>query len=417
MEFIYLAGVKIYGAGILAVSFFNEKAKKWVEGRKNIFQTIQNSFGGKNEKRIWFHCASLGEFEQGKPIIESIKKNYTEFKIVVSFFSPSGFEARKNDPVADYVFYLPLDGPRNAKKFLDMVQPTMVFFVKYDFWHFYIREMKKRKIPLYFISANFRPSQIFFQWYGTFFDKMLRRVTHLFVQNQQSLELLYRHSIPQVTVSGDTRFDRVYENSLSVKSFPEIEKFCGGEKIFIAGSTWQEDEAVIAEFINQSDQNFKFIIVPHEIKEAQIHNFIKSVFKKSIRYSELNKSGNTDPQVLIIDNIGMLSSLYRYADFAYIGGAFGKGLHNILEAVVFGKPVFFGPNYQKFPEAGELIKSKTAFSISSAAELKTKIDELLSSDEEKKKIEVAGKNYIEKNKGATNLVMNYLKFNFGENPG
>ncbi|MEP7167811.1 MAG: glycosyltransferase N-terminal domain-containing protein [Bacteroidota bacterium] len=414
MEFIYLAGVKIYGAAILAASFFNEKAKQWVEGRKNIFQIIRNSFNDKIEKRVWFHCASLGEFEQGKPIIEVVKKNYPEFKIVVSFFSPSGYEVRKNDSIEDYVFYLPLDGPQHAKKFLDLVQPSLVFFVKYDFWHFYIKELKKRKIPLYFISANFRPSQVFFQWYGKFFDKMLRRVTHLFVQNQQSLELLYRNSIPHVTVSGDTRFDRVFESSLNVKPLPEIEKFCDRKKIFVAGSTWHADEKVIADLINQSPEKFKFIIAPHEIKEDQINNFIKSVFKKSIRYSELTKTGITDAEVLIIDNIGMLSSLYRYADIAYIGGAFGKGLHNVLEAVVFGKPVFFGPRYQKFPEASELIKNKTAFSISSAMELKNKIEELLSAPDENEKIKTASKIYIEKNKGAANIIMNYLKMNLGE---
>jgi 3-deoxy-D-manno-octulosonic-acid transferase len=414
MELIYLACVKIYGAGVLAASFFNEKAKKWVEGRKNIFQAIHNSLGGKSEKRIWFHCASLGEFEQGKPIIEAIKKEYSEFKIVITFFSPSGYETKKNDAVADYIFYLPLDGPGNVKKFLDLVQPSKVFFVKYDFWHFYIRELKKRKIPLYFISANFRPTQIFFQWYGKFFDKMLRRVTHLFVQNQQSLELLYRHSIPQVTVSGDTRFDRVYQNSLEAKSFHAIEKFCEGKKIFLAGSTWHADEKIIAELINQSSEDFKFIIAPHEIKEDHIHHFTKIVFKKSTRYSDLAKPGMADAQVLIIDNIGMLSSLYRYADFAYVGGAFGKGLHNILEAVVFGKPVFFGPHYHKFPEAGELIKNKMAFSISSSRELEIKIEEFLSDPAANERIKTGSRNYIEKNKGAATIVMNYLKINFGE---
>jgi|SRR6185436_830572 len=412
MEFIYLAAVKIYGAGIFIASFFNDKAKKWVHGRKNIFRSIDHSLRDKKEKRIWFHCASLGEFEQGKPIFESIRLNYPEFKFVVTFFSPSGYEARKKDSIADYVFYLPLDGPRNARNFIRLVQPAMVFFVKYDFWHFYIRELKEQKIPLYFISASFRPSQVFFQWYGIFFNKMLRRVTHFFVQNQESLELLYRHSISQVTVSGDTRFDRVYQNSLDVKSFSGIEKFCDRKKIFVAGSTWQADDKIIAEFINRSHEDFKFIIAPHEIKEMQINNLIKSIYKKSICYSQLNNDRDTEAQVLIIDNIGMLSSLYRYADFAYVGGAFGKGLHNILEAVVFGKPVFFGPHYQKFPEARELVGNKTAFSISSAADLKFKIDELTAAPENIEKIKTAEKKYIEKNRGAANIVMNYLKLNF-----
>jgi 3-deoxy-D-manno-octulosonic-acid transferase len=412
MEFIYLAAVKLYGAGIFIASFFNDKAKKWVHGRKNIFQSIDNSVRDKKEKRIWFHCASLGEFEQGKPIFDSIKLNYPEFKIVITFFSPSGYEVKKNDPIADYIFYLPLDGPINAKEFIEMISPDMAFFVKYDFWHFYIRELKNCKIPLYFISASFRPSQVFFQWYGKFFDKMLRRVTHFFVQNQHSLELLYAHSISQVTVSGDTRFDRVYQNSLDIKSFSGIEKFCERKKIFVAGSTWQADDKIIAEFINQSQGDFKFIIAPHEIKETQINNLIKSINKKSVCYSQLISGGDVEAQVLIIDNIGMLSSLYRYADFAFVGGAFGKGLHNILEAVVFGKPVFFGPNYQKFPEAHELIGNKTAFSISSASDLKFKIDELTASPENIEKIKIEGKKYIEKNRGAVNIVMNYLKLNF-----
>jgi 3-deoxy-D-manno-octulosonic-acid transferase len=415
MELLYLAAVKIYGLGIFAASFFNEKAKLWVEGRKTILKIIHNALQDQTEKRIWFHCASLGEFEQGKPIIEAVKKEYPGYKIVVTFFSPSGYEIKKNDAVADYFFYLPLDGPGNAKKFIDLVQPSFAFFVKYDFWHFYIRELKKRKIPLYFISADFRPSQIFFQWYGKFFDKMLRRVTHLFVQNQQSLELLYKNSIPQVTVSGDTRFDRVFQNSLEAKPFHEIELFCDKKKIFIAGSTWHSDEKVIGEFINESADDFKFIIAPHEINNDRINNFLKSISKKSIRYTELKKSGVTDAQVLIIDNIGMLSSLYRYADVAFIGGAFSKGLHNVLEAVVFGKPVFFGTNYKKFPEAAELVKNKTAFSISSAVELKNKMDELFSSTEEIERIKTASQKYIERHRGATGLVMDYVKLHSGKN--
>jgi 3-deoxy-D-manno-octulosonic-acid transferase len=414
MEFLYFFGVKIYGILIFIASFFNAKAKQWVDGRKNIFTTIEHTLGDQKEKHIWFHCASLGEFEQGKPIIEAVKKEYPEYKIVVTFFSPSGYETKKNDPVADYFFYLPLDGPKNAKRFLNLIRPSFAFFVKYDFWHFYIKELKALKIPLYFISANFRPSQIFFQWYGSFFDKILRRVTHLFVQNQQSLDLLYKNSIPQVTVSGDTRFDRVFQSSLEVKSFSEIEKFCEKKKILVAGSTWPADEKVLAELINTSGDDFKFIIAPHEIKNERIHHFIKSISKKCIRYSELVKSGDNNAVVLIIDNIGMLSSLYKYADFAFVGGAFSKGLHNILEAVVFGKPVFFGTKYQKFPEATELIKNKTAFSVSHAAELKSKINELCSSPNEMEKIKNVSLNYIKRHQGATGIVMNYLNLNPGK---
>jgi 3-deoxy-D-manno-octulosonic-acid transferase len=414
MEIIYIVVIKVYRAGIFLFSFFNEKARKWIDGRKNIFLRLAQTLSDRNEKRIWFHCASLGEFEQGKPIIEAIKKGYPQNKILLTFFSPSGYEIKKNDPICDYIFYLPLDGAINAKKFIDIVKPSMVFFIKYEFWHFYIKELKKRKIPLYFISARFSEGQIFFRWYGKFFDKMLRRITHLFVQDQHSLELLYGHSISQVTVSGDTRFDRVYQGSMETKSFPEIEKFCKGKKIFIAGSTWQADENIVAGLIESAEDDFKFIIAPHEIKEDRIADLMNKFSQKSIRYSELIKLNQTDARVLIIDNVGMLSSLYKYGNAAYIGGAFNKGLHNILEAIVFGLPVFFGSGYKKFPEAIELVKSKSAFSIYSGSDLMNKMKELFSSEEKLENIRKANKNYIIKNKGATNVVMNYLKMNFGE---
>lgn len=412
MAFIYWLVIKAYGIAIFIFSFFNDKAKSWIVGRKNLLNHIEKTLAGDKEKKIWFHCSSLGEYEQGKPVIEAVKKEYATYKIVLTFFSPSGYEIKKNDSLADYVFYMPLDGPLNSKKFIATVKPSMAFFVKNDFWHFYIKELKVHKIPVYYLAANFREGQIFFKWYGKFFDKMLRRVSHFFVQNQKSLELLYKNSIPQVTVSGDTRFDRVYQNSLSVKSFPEIEKFCAGKKIFIAGSSWAEDEKVITEFINNNNTNFKYIIAPHEIKNDRIEALIKNISPKSIRYSDLVTENATNAQVLIIDNVGMLSAVYRYADFAYIGGAFGKGLHNILEAVVFGKPVFFGPTYADFPEAVELVKNKTAFSITTASELKLKIDELIANHASLEKIKILDKNYIEANKGATDIVMNFLKINF-----
>ena len=414
MEIIYSAVIKIYRAVIFLFSFFDEKAKQWIEGRRNIFQTLSQSLSDKNEKRIWFHCASLGEFEQGKPIMEAIKRDYSQYKIVLTFFSPSGYEIKKNDSISDYTFYLPLDGAINAKKFIDIVNPSTAFFIKYEFWHFYIKELKKRKIPLYFISARFNEGQVFFKWYGKFFDKMLRRITHLFVQNQQSLELLYKHSIPHVSVSGDTRFDRVYQGSMEIRSFPEIEKFCLGKKIFIAGSTWPADETIIAEFIADAEDDFRFIIAPHEIKDDRIAELLNKFSKKTICYSDLIKQQQTDAQVLIIDNIGMLSSLYQYGTVAYIGGAFNKGLHNILEAVVFGLPVFFGTRYKKFPEAIDLLQSKSAFSIYSGNELKNKMAELFSDSGTLENIRAMNKNYIAKNKGATNVVMNYLKMNFGE---
>lgn len=412
MEFIYFLGIKIYEAGIFVASFFNPKAGLWIKGRKNIFKTLSDELDGKKEKRIWFHCSSLGEFEQGKPLMEAIRKEFSDHKIVLTFFSPSGYEIKKKEEVADYIFYLPLDGKNSARKFIKTVHPAMAVFVKNDFWHFYIKELKEQKIPLYFLSARFHSTQIYFQPWGMFFEKMLRRATHFFVQDQKSLELLYQQSISQVTVSGDMRFDRVVQNSLNAISYPEIEKFCNGRKIFIAGSTWQPDEKIITHLINQSTDDFKFIIAPHEIKNDHIARLISMLQKKCILYSELAMNERTDAQVLIIDNVGMLSSLYRYAHVAYIGGAFGKGLHNILEAVVFGLPVFFGKKYHSFPEAVELVKHKTAFSINSSEELQEKIAELFSDLYTLEKIKQANKNYIEKNKGATNIVMNYLKMNF-----
>ncbi len=412
MTLIYLLGVKTYGAIVYLLSFNNPKAKQWIDGRKNIWDKLNEKLSDRTEKRIWFHCSSLGEFEQGKPIIEAVKKEFLGYKIVLTFFSPSGYEVKKNDSIVDYIFYLPLDGPLNAKKFIEIVKPSMAIFVKHDFWHFYIKELKAGKIPLFYISANFRPGQLFFKWYGNFYKMMLKRVTHFFVQNQKSLELLYSQSIPQVTVSGDTRFDRVYQNRLNAKCFPEIEKFCNGKKILIAGSTWPPDEKLIVDLINQSSDDLKFIIVPHEIKKNQIDTIINQISKRSITYSEWIRAPIADAQVIIIDNVGMLASLYQYANFAYIGGAFGKGLHNILEAVVFGLPVFFGPNYRKSPEAIELIKLKTTCSVSSGTALKNRIEELLNNEDTIKKIKSVNEGYIAKNKGATDVIINYLKMNF-----
>ncbi|MFI5219570.1 MAG: 3-deoxy-D-manno-octulosonic acid transferase [Bacteroidia bacterium] len=415
MKWLYFLGIKIYGATIYCASFFNPKARLWINGRKNIFLRLSEALEGKKEKRIWFHCSSLGEFEQGKPVMEAIRQEYSGYKIILTFYSPSGYEIRKNDAVVDYVFYLPTDGKHSACKFIKIVNPKIVFFVKNDFWYYYIKELKEQKIPLYVLSARFRPSQVYFLppvLGGKFFQKMLRRVAHFFVQDQQSLELLYKHSIPQVTVSGDTRFDRVFHNSLQVASFPEIEKFCNSKKIFIAGSTWPADEKIIIELINQQTDEFKFIIAPHEINQHQIDNLVQNISKKTLRYSELTNENADQVQVLVIDSVGILASLYRYAHVAYVGGAFGKGLHNILEAVVFGLPVFFGKNYHLFPEAVELVKNKTAFSISFQGELQSKLDELFSDPQAFERIKKANKNYIEKNKGATSIVMNYLKMNF-----
>lgn len=409
MAIFYLIGVKFYAFAIVAFSLINKKAALWVAGRKDWRNKIASVLKS-GEKRILFHCASFGEFEQGKPVLEALRNYYPQHKMVLTFFSPSGYENKKNEPLADYVFYLPVDGPGNAKDFINLIKPDIAFFVKYDFWHYYIKEFKDQKIPVFFVSSIFRPSQIFFQWYGTFFDKMLRRVTHFFVQNQNSLELLYKNSIPQVTVTGDTRFDRVYQASLHPKSLPEIELFKSDKKLFVAGSTWSADESILEGLFEDINKEYKMIVVPHEINELKIEKLKKRFGNAAIRYSQWDQKA-TNAQVLIIDNIGMLSALYQYADLAYIGGGFGKGIHNILEAVVYGTPVFFGPNYRKFREADELVHWKGAFSVKNEKELRSRVFEITQEPGRIEKIKEINKRYINNNKGATELIINYLKLN------
>ncbi|HMT28988.1 MAG TPA: glycosyltransferase N-terminal domain-containing protein [Bacteroidia bacterium] len=409
MVVFYYLIVKLYGLLILISSPFNKKAAKWVAGRRSWKKVIKETLRP-GEKRIHFHCASLGEFEQGRPVLESLRQNYNTHKIVLTFFSPSGYEMKKNDPLADYVFYLPLDGPFNSKSFIEIVNPEMSFFVKYEFWHFYIKGFKDHKIPVYFVSCIFRPSQIFFQKWGSFFEKILRRVTHFFVQNQESLELLYKQGIPQVTVTGDTRFDRVYFNSQNSQNLPEIASFKGSKKLFVAGSTWGADEKILVSLLKEITDDFKIIFVPHEISESKIKKLQDKLNNKAIRYSEWDKkSFNSD--ILIIDNVGMLISIYKYADVAYVGGGFGSGIHNILEAAVFGVPVFFGPKYKKFREAVELVHWKGAFSVKNEKELIDKFTEITFDPTRLEKIKEINLRYINNHRGATDLIINYLKLN------
>ncbi|MEO8150024.1 MAG: glycosyltransferase N-terminal domain-containing protein [Bacteroidia bacterium] len=411
MVVIYLLIIKTYGLLIWTASAFNAKANQWRKGRIDLLKNIKQTLKNNNENRIWFHCSSLGEFEQGKPVIEAVRKEFPDHKIVLTFFSPSGYEQKKNDPLVDYVFYLPLDGPLNSKRFIDLIKPTAAFFVKYEFWHFYIYYLRQQKIPCYYFSCLFRPSQTFFQFYGRFSKNMLQRITHIFVQNQDSLVLLYKNSISNVTVSGDTRFDRVYENSLSTKKFPDVEQFIQNKKVLVAGSTWQADERILSELINQTG-DYKFIIVPHQINNVKIQSLISSIKKKSIRYSQLKTENANDADVLIIDNVGMLSSLYQYATITYIGGGFGAGIHNTLEAAVFGKPLIFGPRYQQFQEAIDLIKSNGAFSISDFSGLNYHFDALNKDQDEFAKINSINRKYVEDKRGATEVIMNYIRMNW-----
>ncbi len=412
MWILYLLGVRAYGFAIRVATLFNPKAKEWIVGRRDWQSNLSEKFTDKQEKRIWFHCSSLGEFEQGRPVLEAIKKEYPNHKIVLTFFSPSGYNVKKNDPIADYVSYLPLDGPIRSKKFLDLVNPELAFFVKYEFWYFYGKKLQERKIPYFCVSAIFRPGQIFFHSMGNFFRKILLRFTHLFVQDQESLQLLYKERITNVTVSGDTRFDRVFANSLQQCSLPEVEKFCANKQIMVCGSTWPLDEDLLISFINQKPIGLKFIIAPHEINTSQLLKLKNAITQNVCFYSELKNGESENCDVLVIDNVGLLSKLYQFADYAYIGGGFSKGIHNILEAVVYGIPVFFGPNYEKFREARDLVKLKGAFEVNNIIELQRIFDSLSNDTNKLKQIAIINKNFISERKGGTEVIMSYLRLNY-----
>lgn len=384
--------------------FGNQKAKLWLQGRKGIFNNLQQQLK-ENERRIWVHAASLGEFEQGRPIIEKIKSEHPEFKIFLTFFSPSGYEVRKNYTGADYIYYLPADTPANARNFVDLVRPEKVLFIKYEYWYNYLSVLKKRNIPVYLCSAIFRDNQLFFKWYGGWYRQMLSLFRHFFVQNDSSRELLASIGISNVTVAGDTRFDRVFAIASQVRENADVAAFVGNHKCLIAGSTWEPDEDLLSAYINQSNFPVKFIIAPHEIHESHIERLEKAIQKTTVRFSTWKQDQTIAANVLIIDNIGMLSSLYRYGNVAYIGGGFGKGIHNTLEAATFGLPVLFGPNYFKFQEAIDLINNGAAFSIEDVDELKTKLNALFENPVLLKDSGQKAADFVRHNIGATDKIM------------
>lgn len=401
----------LYVIGIRIASLFDPKAKKWLEGRKNIFKKLKAAIP-KKEKIIWIHCSSLGEFEQGRPIMERLKSQGTKYKILLTFFSPSGYEVQKDYKGADWVFYLPMDGTGNAKRFLEIVNPSLVIFVKYDFWYFYLKKIKYNNIPLILISALFQKKSIFFKWYGSFQRKMLTRFDHLFVQNEESKNLLEKIGIKNnCTVSGDTRFDRVIEIAEKFEPIPLIEQFIGNNKCIVAGSTWKEDEKLLKKIFDEiKDLNLKLLIAPHEVNKKHLDD-IKRLFPNAICFSELpaNFSPLTTPH-LIVDSIGLLSRLYKYADIDYVGGGLtSNGVHNVLEAAVYGKPVLHGPVYQKYHEAVELVESGGSIVIKNEIELKEKISFLLNNREEYLKRSEAAKNYVQENKGATGKILHHIQ--------
>lgn len=405
MSIIYNLGIALYSFAIYVASFFNEKAKFLKNGRKNIWKEIENANLG--EDVVWLHSASLGEFEQGRPLIEKIKTDFPQYKIVLTFFSPSGYEIRKNYKEADLIIYLPADTKRNAAKFLKAINPKKVFFIKYEYWHYFFKEINSREIPLYMVSAIFRPSQMFFKKGGVWYRNILKSVTHFYIQDEKSAELLKSIGFENYSVVGDTRFDRVSEIAASAPKFEEIEKIISGKKVLVAGSTWPPDEDILVEYINNSQDDFKFIIAPHEIGDDKIKTLISKLKVPYIRYTEINKVANKDAKVLIIDTIGMLSFIYQYADVAYIGGGFGKGIHNILEAATFGIPVIFGPKHTKFKEAVDLLELEGGFTISNKKEFAELLSTLFYSETfivyENSKLKA--KEYVQKMSGATEFIM------------
>jgi 3-deoxy-D-manno-octulosonic-acid transferase len=409
MAFIYSCLLALYSFAVLIASLFNKKAKSWTNGRRNIFERLKEAIGD-NKNIVWFHSASLGEFEQGRPVIEELRLRNPDVKILLTFFSPSGYEIRKNYPLADFIFYLPVDYKHNAEKFLDIVNPTAVYFIKYEFWHNYLKTIQERNIRVYCFSAIFRPGQAFFQWYGSWYKQVLYCFTHIFVQNDQSKVLLQNIGLKNVTVTGDTRFDRVFQIASQTKNLPIVEQFKNAKPIIIAGSTWPADEINLVEYINQCNFDCKFIIAPHEIHHTNIEQLTVVIKRPVLWYSQAGGVNPKNFDVLIIDNIGMLSSIYQYANCAYIGGGFGKGIHNILEAATFGLPVVFGPEYKKFQEANDLINMGGAFSISDVSSLKTILDRLMTNDSVMQTSKGICKQYVAENIGATQKILSETCF-------
>ena len=403
----------IYASGIRIFASFNQKARMWSVGRKQLLNRMATAMAENESPLIWFHCASLGEFEQGRPVLELLREQYKDHKILLTFFSPSGFEVQKNYKGADFVFYLPFDSARNAEKFLSITNPVLAIFVKYEYWYYILEKTYKQKIPLLLISAVFTNSQPFFKWYGSLHRKMLGFFTHIFVQDQSSFNLLKKIKELPVTVAGDTRFDRVWEIAQHASTIPYLNAFCNQHQVLIAGSTWPADEKLLFQLFQQPAFNkIKLVIAPHEISEVNLAS-IRGLLKDAVFYSEVkNEEVAANAKFMVIDNVGMLSRLYQYATVTYVGGGFSKdGIHNILEAAVWGKPVLFGPNHQKYKEAKMLIDAGGGKSFSDIHQLKDYLLEYFSVIAENKKAAEAAQSFIENNRGASISILGYIQEN------
>jgi 3-deoxy-D-manno-octulosonic-acid transferase len=405
MLFLYNLIVQIADFLLKIVAFFSPKIKLFVDGRKVVFPVLEQKIKA-SDKTIWFHAASLGEYEQGLPVIEKIKAKYPNHKIVLTFFSPSGYEVRKNNSVADVTVYLPLDTKKNAKQFLALVHPEMALFIKYEYWPNYLNELRKLGTPTFLVSGIFRKNQVFFKWYGGFYRKALNTFTYFFVQNESSKNLLLQLGKTNVAVSGDTRFDRVAAILEKDNSLDFISQFKNDTLTIVVGSSWPKDESLLVDFINQISGKVKFIIAPHNIKAEQIQELKNSISKKTVLFSEKESKNLADFDVFIIDTIGILTKIYSYADIAYVGGGFGNpGVHNILEPATFGVPIVIGPNFSHFAEATALVNMGGCVSVSNKNELYEAFFSLLSNDDIRHEKGHICNTFVQMNKGATNIIM------------
>ena len=408
MLFAYKIITQSYFLSIKIASLFNKKAKFMIQGRKKWREELKSKID-KKSKYIWFHCASLGEFEQGRPLLEKIKTEKPQYKIILSFFSPSGYQARKDYQFADIVCYLPFDSAQNAKEFIEITNPSLVILVKYEIWYYFLERLNKNKIPTYLISAIFRPNQVFFKFYGKTYRKALGFFDKIFLQTEESQNLLKKYNFNNTLVCGDTRIDRVVDIAKEDYNNPIFKKFCKDKTCFVFGSTWEADEKLISNFINTSAKEYVFIIAPHEITEGKLRNIEQNFKIESQRLSKIEKL-NPSTRLIIIDSIGLLSKLYRYAIIAYVGGGFGKGIHNILEAVVYEIPVIFGPNYKKFNEATELIANQVGFSVNTSKDYENIMNLLISGGNIYRNCQINAKQYISASFGSTHKIFNNLLF-------
>lgn len=409
MIFLYNLFVILITQVLKVIALFSPKIKLFVEGRKTVFPTLALKIKP-SDKTIWFHAASLGEYEQGLPVIEKIKERFPTHKIVITFFSPSGYEVRKNNTIADVTVYLPLDSKKNAQEFLRLVHPDLVFFIKYEYWPNYLNELKKQNIPTYLVSGILRANQMFFKWYGGFYRKALDTFTYFFVQNESSKKLLLQLGKTNVAISGDTRFDRVVAILEKDNTLDFISQFKNNTLTIVVGSSWPKDENILVDFINTSNHNVKFIIAPHNIKKEQIQQLKNAITKKTVLFSEKENVTLADYEVFIIDTIGILTKIYSYADIAYVGGGFGNpGVHNILEPATFGVPIVIGENYSHFAEATALVNMGGCISVSNKKELDHAFTNLIQNDEIRQENGHICSTFVQMNKGATALILKHIQ--------